>query len=143
MSRRSQRRRRHDRDSANPVVFATPRVLSQPAIIRPGAQAHRHLVKTKHMEVDDRRRHHPLGFFRPAKQLSGHPVKPNKVGNSRRTSTLPHTIKFAAPKSTLICVRREQRKQVLFAKKKTKKGAGSRKRFRNWFSSVSCKRSRK
>lgn len=44
---------------------------------------------------------------------------------------------FEAPKRVLVCVRRKQRREVLHALNKTRKGAGARKR-RNQWSNVSC-----
>lgn len=47
------------------------------------------------------------------------------------------TLRFQDPKLVAICVRRKQRKEVLFAKRKTRKGAGSRKH-RNFWSDIKC-----
>lgn len=90
-------------------------------------------------EVEDRRSYHPLGFFRPARQWSGHSVKPNVVTPARKFSpALPFGTRFADPRRTLICVRRKERREVMFAKKKMKRGAAARRRRRNIFSEVSC-----
>lgn len=146
MSRRSQRRRRQNRSSAKPLTFANPPRLLRP-IVSHGALPHpgTHLAQTFLREVEDRRDYHPLGRFRAARQLSGHPVernviKPTRLNKARPflAHSVPIGIKFKAPKKTALCVRREQRKEVLFAKKKTR--AGSRgKKHRNWYSSISCR----
>lgn len=46
-------------------------------------------------------------------------------------------MRFEAPKKVLVCVRRKQRREVLHALKRTRKGAGSAKR-RNQWSDVKC-----
>lgn len=47
-------------------------------------------------------------------------------------------VKFAVPKRIALCARREIRREVLFAKRKTGKGSKGRKH-RNFWSGVSCK----
>lgn len=47
-------------------------------------------------------------------------------------------VSFVAPKAVLVCVRRKQRREVLFAGRKTGKGARSPKR-RNEWSNVKCR----
>lgn len=47
-------------------------------------------------------------------------------------------LRFDAPHEAIVCVRRQQRKEVLFAKKRTGKGAKSKKHF-NRFSRTYCK----
>lgn len=111
--------------------------------------------------IEDRRLYHPLGPVRPARQLTGHPVKPNlikvtrkKVMRSKWHSPLgivgkgrslaivggvPSRIRFAVPAKTVICVKRKVRTEVLHAFKKTGRGV-SRKRHsrRNFHSAISC-----
>lgn len=45
---------------------------------------------------------------------------------------------FALPERVMRCVQRKERREVLFAKRKTGKGARSPKR-RNYWSAISCK----
>lgn len=106
--------------------------------------------------VEDRRTFHPEQANRPAKLRSGLPA-PVTVTN--RTRDKPRTksaraqinrfgvkvhsqtkgiLTFAAPKETLVCVRRQRRKEVLFAKKRT--GSGNRNPKRTWLSKISCRR---
>lgn len=88
--------------------------------------------------VEDRRTYHPLEFFRPARTVSGTNIDPVVVKKSRPfKAALPFGLRFSVPDKTLICVRRKERKEVLFAKRKTKKGSGSKKR-KNWFSKIGC-----
>lgn len=128
--RRRKRERRSDAISQSPVRSLTVRLSRPLALPSP-----RHLV-----EVDDRRRHHPLDFFRPARTWSGHPTRPNVVKPAVRkfSPSLPFGTRFADPRRTVICVRRKERKEVLFALKRTGKGARARRRRRNFFSEVSC-----
>lgn len=72
---------------------------------------------------------------RVASYTAANPVK----GPTRRTrSLLPGAVAFKAPSQVLVCVRRKKRKEVLFAKKKTGRGARSKFRRRNYFSNVRC-----
>lgn len=99
--------------------------------------------------IEDRRSYHPDGPLRPAKTVSGHRIKPLVVKTPtnkkygwkaiKAASTVPKKVSFSVPKKTLICIRREQRREVLHALKKTKRGAGGSRKL-NWFSEVSCKR---
>lgn len=134
MSRKSRKREREaERESHNP--FATPRVF-RPPLINP------YDFVESLVEIEDRRLYHPLDFFRPARQLSGHPVQPVNVNKARPQKArpffklaVPTGVRFADPKHTAVCVRRHQRKQVMIAKRQ--RGKGTRKRT-NWYSKVSC-----
>lgn len=92
-------------------------------------------------DVEDRRTWHPVGPFRPARQLGGHPVHPvnvNKPKNQKFKRQLPFGLKFAVPENTVICVRRKRRKEVLHALKKTGKGRGRKRPTKNWYSKIGC-----
>lgn len=107
------------------VRLPTPIRLSLPVVSR--------------VEVEDRRRSHPLGLYRPARMVTGHPVGPLRPGRQiRRPDFLPAHVAFEVPKRTMICVRRQERREVLFAKMRTGGGAGKPRR-RNRWSEVSCK----
>lgn len=96
-------------------------------------------------QVEDRRQYHPLDEWAPPKMFTGNPariVHKNKFSRPHKSagfvvSGVPKLTAFKAPQRTLVCVRRSARKEVLFALRKTKKGAGSRRRL-NRFSEVSC-----
>jgi len=101
--------------------------------------------------IEDRRTWHPEGPQRPARTLSRARqrftlVEPLKR-NQKRTpaySGVNATVAFAAPESVAVCVRRQQRKEVLHARKKTGRGKGRQKRpRRSWYSSISCRRNRR
>lgn len=111
------------------------------------------LLRTTHplspgpmVDVEDRRRHHPLAEYAPPKIWSGSPAKishKNKFSRPHKMAGfavpgVPKKLAFKAPQQTLLCVRRAQRKEVLFALMKTGKGARRKNRRRNKFSEVSC-----
>ena len=50
---------------------------------------------------------------------------------------LPVNVAFSQPKQVAVCIRRKARREVLFAKNRTGKGARSR-RTRNQWSDVKC-----
>lgn len=132
MGRRS-RRRDQDTSVLAPDAFSPPRTLTPRVVqVRPVADLR---------PVEDRRTYHPLGPMRPPKTWSGHsvtPVKP-KFSNKKFQRNLPFGLQFAAPKETLVCVRRKRRKEVLHALKKTGKGAGRRRKpRRNFYSWIGC-----
>lgn len=86
-------------------------------------------------QLEDRRQFHPSRSLRPAGAMSRAArslVEPAAVGS--RTPGL----KFADPEKVSRCVRRKDRREVLFAKRLTRKGAGASHRRRNWFSAIGC-----
>lgn len=91
-------------------------------------------------QVQDRRSFHPQGTARPPLKVSG---KRTRIDVRRkpgaRASMRPglSSLSFQDPERVLVCVRRRTRRQVLFAKRKTWKGARGR-RARNAWSRVSC-----
>lgn len=81
------------------------------------------------IEVQDRRRWHPLGEL----------AKPKKVtGSTALYDRVVSMMKFQDPREVLVCVRRKRRKGVLHALRKTGR-VGQRKRRSNWLSKVRCK----
>lgn len=96
-------------------------------------------------ELEDRRQFHPLSDVRPARGLTKNDsllyVRPvgDRVSGRKDKKWRPETFNFSVPKNVAICVRRKQRREVLFALKRTGKGARVRRRRRNYYSDVSCK----
>ncbi|AYQ58218.1 hypothetical protein [Microviridae sp.] len=88
--------------------------------------------------LEDRRHFHPLGPVRPALSLLS--TRPRIVVRKRapggKFALSPH-LSFEVPKSVAVCIRRKQRREVLFANKKTRGGAGSKRR-RNFWSLIRC-----
>lgn len=99
-------------------------------------------------ELEDRRSWHPLGEDRPAETVrrsqrgftvSSTPRATQQRRPGRRQKFYhPMAVAFVAPRETLICVRRQRRKEVLHAKKKTGRGGQRKPRFNQW-SKVRCK----
>lgn len=94
-------------------------------------------------QIEDRRRFHPEGGFRPAldRKMRVAKVAAQSVHNSRMRFTspfsgvLPSPMKYA--KRVLICVRRKVRREVLFASGGGG-GRAKRSRRRNAYSGVNC-----
>lgn len=100
--------------------------------------------------VEDRRVFHPERADRPALAIDGRPARftlnnrPQKKSRlqARFRSVASQTkaaVAFQAPRQVLVCVRRQRRKEVLFAKRQAGR-RGLRKPRRTWLSSISCKR---
>lgn len=54
-------------------------------------------------------------------------------------ASLGGRVTLKAPRAVAVCVRRQRRKEVLFAKMKTGKGVSRRRARRNFTSSINCK----
>lgn len=97
---------------------------------------------------EDRREYHPdpvrpaAGFLRSRHRLMLPQVTKKPAGVGQRASIFPapsHRITFRSPSSTIVCVRRNQRKEVLHAIGKAGK-RGQRRPRQNAFSEISCRR---
>lgn len=97
--------------------------------------------------LEDRRTWHPSPYTRPPRALDGrrsvHFVHPGTTLPARplRAFGAPlssRTVAFDHPRGVLVCVRRAQRRQVLFASRRTGRGSRSPRRRSTW-SDVSCK----
>lgn len=79
-------------------------------------------------------------LFRPDRIIAPPPAvtraSARVVASSNRSF---NTLRFADPKLVTICARRKERREVLFAKRLTRKGSGSSKR-NNFWSRISCSR---
>lgn len=90
------------------------------------------------LALEDRRYFAPAGTY-PRAQFHRSPVivvSPNR--NKDKSNVVPHKVRFAVPKEVSLCVRRKQRRQVLFALNKRGKGSRARRRHRSEFSDVKC-----
>lgn len=99
------------------------------------------------LEFEDRRTWHPEPDTRPALSFDGEHhqlevarrVRPGGRPGGRLVAGFPSPIvAFKTPSRVLICVRRKSRREVLFAYRRTRRGAGGRRR-RNSYSLVSCR----
>lgn len=102
-------------------------------------------------DVEDRRQWHPEGPRRPARSFSqprhrlvaspfpsqARRGRASRSGPGRWRNTNIAGIEFFNPSKVLVCVRRQIRREVLTALKKTGKIGQGRPR-RSWYSSVRC-----
>lgn len=141
--KRSKKSRQDDAISSPPIARRTPVVLSSREIIdrirrealtRQLADIRRRAALTA---IEDRRTFNPAGPRRSARSFNRahHALKVKPVRGSRR---LPTKVMFDAPKKVLVCVRRQRRKEVIFAKGKAGRGHARLSPRRNWYSDVSC-----
>lgn len=93
--------------------------------------------------LEDRRTFHPEKHVEP-KRTDG--ARPRQVLRAERSPSIsrPHAaphlsprIGLAQPSKVAMCIRRKTRREVIFAKQKTRKGAAAR-RTRNQWSDLSC-----
>lgn len=85
-------------------------------------------------EIDDRRTFNPERAYRPALSFSGGQAPTNRIpASDKRWST----IGFNDPDFAVICARRKSRREVIFAKRRHRRGRGGSRR-RNWYSEVKC-----
>lgn len=135
-------------------LWRTPPVYRPPVPARPRVEILRPRVRPRRdlRVVEDRRTFHPLGRMRPAATFSRRDQRRivEKV-QAVRSSYDPFSAfvqpavtlmpagrpAFAVPSKVAVCVRRKQRREALFAFRKTRKGSGSRRR-RNEMSEISC-----
>lgn len=91
-------------------------------------------------QVEDRRQWHPEGPRRAPgarNRFAPRLVTPGWVPLGGDLPTAK--IGFADPLNVAVCVRRKQRREVLFAKHKAGR-RGQRRPKRNWFSNIKCRR---
>lgn len=89
--------------------------------------------------LEDRRTYHPENIFRPAASVTSSDRNVNVKEPAKKFSrALPFGLQFAVPDNVAICVRRKQRREVIFAKRKAGKGARRRNPRRTWHSLIGC-----
>lgn len=100
------------------------------------------LVTLTHTTYPDRRTWSPQRVLGPpaARNVNAtRLVAADRIGDAvRRQSKAP--IRFAVPEKVALCVRRQQRREVMHAIKKAGKSGGQKRHRRNQWSNVSCKR---
>lgn len=116
-------------------------------------------TRTAWRSIEDLRTYHPGGPYRSARTFMARPVQVTRLRNDYTPIRSPRVVQssvrygrqlqtkapvfarerlaFEMPKSVLVCARREMRREVLFAKRKTGRGAYTKKR-RNQWSNVKC-----
>lgn len=106
--------------------------------------------------VEDRRLYHPESFSAPVRTIFGQPARLtvvertySKTGPFSRVSAVSRgtrsqtkaALAFSEPRSVVVCVRRQRRREVLHALQKTGRGAGKQRRPRRTeLSKISCRR---
>lgn len=89
-------------------------------------------------EIEDGRRFAPYDVS--PRDVSGTGASVRSAAVSRvRPEIPPAGIAFSHPEHVVRCVRRKTRREVIFALKKRGKGAGARRRRRNYWSNVRCR----
>lgn len=145
------RRRRPDRDDPQSLADRLDRPLGLDAVYSPFQSPYDDFLEPDLSLSEDRRLYHPDGFVRPAASVrTGRPaafresswkgvgVRPRTLGGkARQVKKVRHAQRFNVPDDVAVCVRRRMRREVLHALRKTRGGAGSRKR-RNFWSGVYC-----
>lgn len=119
------------RKSSRSVVSNATR-RDRPALDRP--------LRLSVRTLEDRRDFHPERDFRPALSLSrlARRLVPVRSKVYKRSEALTSRMMFAVPKKVAKCVRRKERREVMFASKKSGKGARQRVRRRDYWSDVKC-----
>lgn len=142
------RRHRRENDLAerdNNSITSSPSLLGNSIL---DDLLRRYPSPTSVLTLDDRRTFHPDGFFRPAvssvrgdRSVVERQFGPQFIGHRINNNTKPsrsfYAFGFKVPERVAVCVRRKSRREVLFAKRHTGRGARSRKRF-NYWSDVRC-----
>lgn len=91
--------------------------------------------------IEDRRTFHPEQAARPARSFlsAKHRLVASSTPAARREFKPPVGVSFHAPERVLICVRRERRRQVIFALGKAGGGGAKRRHVkRNYYSEIGC-----
>lgn len=104
------------------------------------------LSEKRRKEIRRDRRIEDRRLFRPDRSLlltSGGRIATREVHRPRvtvraRKNVLPHRIQFVDPRRTIVCRRRKRRREVLFAMKRTGKGARRRLRLFTAESQIVC-----
>lgn len=136
----ARRRRRGERDISTPIARFESDLLRPVRLVSPLRPEV--LTRAVLPEVEDRRLFHPAPrALRPARELTR--AKAQLVGKVKHSvksavATLLPGVAFERPSAVLVCVRRKDRREVLFALKRRGKGSRSRRRRRNQWSNVSC-----
>lgn len=124
MPRRSRRRR--DTEIQHHIAR---RSLSAPSFV----------TRRNTLAWEDRREFHPEGIYRPARALRSRALTTTLITPRSSSVRKVSRTSFSFPKEIPVCVRREQRKEVLHALGRV--GGGPRRRpRRNLLSNISCKR---
>lgn len=125
------RKSRSNRRSADTSVVASPINNPIPGLLRPTIP--QPVISVPLVDRDER-------FYTPIR-----PLPPRGPGGSptrltvRRSGSLSRArIRFANPEAVDICRKRKDRREVMFALRKSRKGSQSKRRKQKHYSGVSC-----
>lgn len=124
------RRKSNNRRSADASAVASPQPL--PGLLRPIIPQP---VVTVPLVERDERLYTPIRPL-PPRGLGGGPTR---LTVRRSGSFARARIRFANPEAVDICRKRKDRREILFAFRKTKKGSASPRRKQKHYSGISCK----
>lgn len=142
-------RKHRQRDTTD---IATPSRNTRPRAVR--SPSHSVTLAPVDMRLfEDRRTFHPEQADRPAIKIGGSPARlesrnrpaTKKVtkwqkdvfGDTLRSQT-KGAIAFKLPSRVILCIRRNIRRQIMFALRLRKKGSGASRRRYNWISKIGC-----
>lgn len=86
--------------------------------------------------IEDLRTYHPLGSSRRPRSVARASDGTHTLSDKRKPGDV---LRFQVPERVVVCMRRAERREVLFASRKAGKGSKSRKTY-NQYSTISCKR---
>lgn len=136
------RRKRSRRD--NNLIANTHHELDEMLLSSSKPMRFPDIVTSPLTEIEDLRTYHPLRSEREIVAFTSGPEKilARPSARTQRDITitpLPHRLGVTEPNKVIMCVRRQQRKEVLHALRKTGRGQARRKPRRTWRSDVHCK----
>lgn len=124
-------------DNATPLSVASIDDLLSPLNIQSNVEPLGSLsplpARSEWVEIEDRRVFDPSGDFRSADDFGGIPAPARRIPRADRRWA---SVGFDRPREVLVCARRKERREVLFAKGK-RGGRGGRRRH-NWWSKIRC-----
>lgn len=128
----ARRRRMPRRNAITSRSLTHSRLLRPTVVIRAPVRRH----------VEDRRVYHPLHTYRPAMRVDARPAQID-LGSRRPfrvTDPLTEHRRFVDPRKVVTCVRRKERREVLFATGKGGRKGKRGKTRRDWRSMIWCGR---
>lgn len=128
-------RSRKNRRGREVITFANRQVAPRFSRFEPYRQNVFRAQTMRSNLIDDRLWNPQRSSFRRPRTIYGRPAQVVSTFNNRRFSR--DRLVFAVPKTVSTCVRRQQRREVLFARGRAGRNGGRRYR-RNASSSISC-----
>lgn len=132
-------RRKHSRSAISQTQKPIATTVLRRTIVSPLAhlELQRRIWENAVRSTRDNRTHFVQRYTAGAITRKSLRLNPDTRGTLLR-KTIPAALKFAEPGNVSVCVRRRTRRQVLHALKRTRKGAGSKRRRLNSYSRIHC-----